>query len=209
MFDPRSGRDDVGFMISRHLCGGRCRRPLRRAVPAGEHDPAAANKPGHQPALSSIVDSGAPEQIPLQAADRSAFLGGRNAFRGGGVPGILTALEVLAEGAHSARRALYNVIQWDARQDAGWSYGRGVYDPRHRRDCEGERSISAASACGRSRNDLRGLPAQAKDRHGAKADDPVELGASRIRQTGRAFEVGHTPWLLRTIFAGLAECRPR
>jgi hypothetical protein len=162
-------------------------------------DPSSVVGPVKKP-IVYYVDPGAPEPI------RTALVEGASwwveAFEAAGFVDAFR-VELLPPGAHPLD-VRYNMIQWVHRSTRGWSYGRGVVDPRTGEFIKGHVSLGSL----RVRQDRRifeGLAGTSKTGTG-DSDDPIELALARIRQLA-AHEVGHTLGLAHNFAASTYDGR--
>lgn len=147
-------------------------------------DPEAESSPAVEPIIY-YVDSGAP------AAVREALVEGgswwNEAFEAAGYENAFR-VEVMPEGAHPLD-IRYNTIQWVHRQTRGWSYGQSVIDPRTGEIIKGA-VVLGSQRVRQDRMIFEGLLGAGNTGTG-RADDPIEIALSRIRQLS-AHEIGHT-----------------
>ena len=190
--DPRVGYFGVTFKdygqpiqraleqrwISRHR--------LERVNP---NDP---NSPFKEP-IVYYVDRGIPEPI------RTALLDGvrwwADAFDRAGLKGAFRA-ELLPEGA-DPMDARYNVVQWENRNERGWSVGGALGDPRTGEMLKGMARLDSH----RARTDYN-IYAALMGADASAADTAFVL--ARVRQVG-AHEVGHTLGLAHNYIASIDE----
>ncbi len=139
------------------------------------------------------VDRGIPEPI------RTALLDGvrwwSQAFDRAGLKGAFRA-ELLPEGA-DPMDARYNVVQWENRNERGWSVGGALGDPRTGEMIKGMARLDSH----RARTDYN-LYAALMGADASAADTAFVL--ARVRQVG-AHEVGHTLGLAHNYIASINE----
>ncbi|MBZ0111528.1 MAG: zinc-dependent metalloprotease [Thermoanaerobaculia bacterium] len=182
--DPRAGSFGVDFLDYAVALDEPMRRQwivrhrLKKTVPGPA--PSTVEEP-----IVYYVDSGAPEPIRSALIEGASWWGA--AFEEAGFIDAFR-VEVLPPDAHPLD-VRYNVIQWVHRSTRGWSYGGGVADPRTGEMLKGHVSLGSL----RVRQDIRIFEGLLGTDHtgSGRADDPVELALSRIRQLA-AHEVGHT-----------------
>jgi len=139
------------------------------------------------------VDRGIPEPI------RQALLDGvrwwADAFDRAGLKGAFRA-ELLPEGA-DPMDARYNVVQWENRNERGWSVGGALGDPRTGEMIKGMARLDSH----RARTDYN-IYAALMGADPSPADTAFVL--ARVRQVG-AHEVGHTLGLAHNYIASINE----
>jgi hypothetical protein len=139
------------------------------------------------------VDRGIPEPI------RTALLDGvrwwTTAFDRAGLKGAFRA-ELLPEGA-DPMDARYNVVQWENRNERGWSVGGSLGDPRTGEIIKGMARLDSH----RARTDYN-IYAALMGADASAADTAFVL--ARVRQVG-AHEVGHTLGLAHNYIASINE----
>jgi hypothetical protein len=139
------------------------------------------------------VDRGIPEPV------RSAILDGvrwwSTAFDKAGLKGAFRA-ELLPEGA-DPMDARYNVVQWENRNERGWSVGGSLGDPRTGEILKGMARLDSH----RARTDYN-IFAALMGADATAADTAFVL--ARVRQVG-AHEVGHTLGLAHNYIASIDE----
>jgi len=183
-FDPRSGYFDVIYRdYSAPLSSPIDLRFISRHR-LQKKDPTASVSEPIKP-IVYYVDRGAPEPIRSALVEGASWwatafeaAGFKNAFR----------VDVLPEDA-DPMDVRYNVIQWVHRSTRGWSYGKGVIDPRTGEIIKGQVTLGSL----RARQDY--LIAEAllsPYKKGAPVSPRMqEMALARIRQLA-AHEVGHT-----------------
>jgi Met-zincin/Domain of unknown function (DUF5117) len=183
-FDPRSGYFDVSYRDYSAPLGTPLDLHFISRHRLQKKDPSAAVSEPVNP-IVYYVDRGAPEPIRSALVEGASWwnqafeaAGFKNAFR----------VEVMPEGA-DPMDVRYNVIQWVHRSTRGWSYGRGVVDPRTGEIIKGQVTLGSL----RARQDY--LIAEALlspyKKGAAVPPDMREMVLARIRQLA-AHEVGHT-----------------
>ncbi len=155
-------------------------------------NPSDPNSPFKEP-IVYYVDRGIPEPI------RSAILDGvrwwSEAFDRAGLKGAFRA-ELLPEGA-DPMDARYNVVQWENRNERGWSVGGALGDPRTGEMLKGMARLDSH----RARTDYN-IFAALMGADATAADTAFVL--ARVRQVG-AHEVGHTLGLAHNYIASINE----
>jgi hypothetical protein len=190
--DPRVGYfgvtfKDYGQPIQRGLeQRWIARHRLERVNP---NDP---NSPFKDP-IVYYVDRGIPEPV------RQALLDGvrwwSDAFDRAGLKGAFRA-ELLPEGA-DPMDARYNVVQWENRNERGWSVGGSLGDPRTGEILKGMARLDSH----RARTDYN-IFAALMGADATAADTAFVL--ARVRQVG-SHEVGHTLGLAHNYIASINE----
>ena len=131
------------------------------------------------------VDRGAPEPIRSALIEGASWwnqafesIGYKNAFQ----------VKIMPEGAHPLD-IRYNVIQWVHRSTRGWSYGRGVIDPRTGELIKGHVSLGSL----RVRQDFLIATGILQPYKTGKenSDMMTKMALERLKQLS-AHEVGHT-----------------
>ncbi|HEX7937740.1 MAG TPA: zinc-dependent metalloprotease, partial [Gemmatimonadaceae bacterium] len=183
-YQPRAWDPRVGYFgISFHDFAQPVQRPLvQRWI--GRHklervNPADPNSPIKNP-IVYFIDRGIPE--PLRTASIQGAKWWEQAFDQAGLKGGFR-VELLPEGA-DPMDARYNVVQWENRNERGWSVGGSLGDPRTGQIIKGMARLDSH----RARTDyniyagLMGAEAAAADTHFVLA---------RVRQV-TSHEIGHT-----------------
>jgi len=192
VLDPRTGFFGITFKdyaqpiqspleqrwISRHR--------LERVNPA---DPASAIR---NPIIY-YIDRGIPE--PVRSATRDGAMWWTRAFDEAGLRGAFR-VEDLPEGA-DPMDARYNVIQWENRNERGWSIGGSMGDPRTGEILKAQARMDSH----RARTDYN-LYAGLMGADAAAADTAFVL--ARIRQV-TAHEIGHTLGVAHNYIASINE----
>lgn len=192
VLDPRTGFFGISFndyaqpiqspleqrWISRHR--------LQRVDP---NDPNSAIK---NP-IVYYIDRGIPE--PVKGATREGALWWTQAFDRAGLRGAFR-VEELPEGA-DPMDARYNVIQWENRNERGWSIGGSMGDPRTGEILKAQARMDSH----RARTDYN-LYAGLMGADAASADTAFVL--ARIRQV-TAHEIGHTLGIAHNYIASTNE----
>ena len=142
-------------------------------------DPADARSPIRNP-IAYYIDAGIPEPVRQATLDGVRFWS--EAFDRAGLPGAFRA-ELLPAGADPLD-ARYNVVQWENRNERGWSVGGSLGDPRTGQILKGMARMDSH----RARTDYN-LYAALMGADAAAADTAFIL--ARVRQVS-AHEVGHT-----------------
>lgn len=162
------------------------RHRLERVNP---NDP---NSPIKNP-IVYYVDRGIPE--PIRTATLQGVKWWEQAFDRAGLKGAFRA-ELLPEGA-DPMDARYNVVQWENRNERGWSVGGAITDPRTGEMIKGMARLDSH----RARTDYN-LYAGLMGADAAAADTAFVL--ARVRQVS-AHEVGHTLGLAHNYIASTYE----
>jgi hypothetical protein len=155
-------------------------------------DPNDPRSPIRNP-IVYYVDRGIPEPVRQATLDGVRFW--IAAFDRAGLPGAFRA-ELLPEGA-DPMDARYNVVQWENRNERGWSVGGSLGDPRTGQILKGMARMDSH----RARTDYN-LYAALMGADAAAADTAFIL--ARVRQVS-AHEVGHTLGLAHNYIASIAE----
>jgi hypothetical protein len=196
-YQPRAWDPRIGFFgISFHDFAQPMQQPLiQRWI--GRHklervNPRDASSPIKNP-IVYYIDRGIPE--PLRTASVQGARFWEQAFDAAGLKGGFR-VELLPEGA-DAMDARYNVVQWENRNERGWSVGGSLGDPRTGQIIKGMARLDSH----RNRTDyniyaaLMGAEAAAADTHFVLA---------RVRQV-TAHEIGHTLGLGHNYIASTYE----
>ena len=190
--DPRVGYYGVTFKDY----GQPVQRPLeQRWISRHRLDRVDPNDP-HSPIRAPIVyyvDRGIPEPIREATLDGVRFWA--QAFERAGLPGAFR-VELLPEGADPLD-ARYNVVQWENRNERGWSVGGSLGDPRTGQILKAMARMDSH----RARTDYN-LYAALMGADAAAADTAFVL--ARVRQVS-AHEVGHTLGLQHNYIASTVE----
>ena len=155
-------------------------------------DPNDSRSPIRTP-IVYYVDRGIPEPVRQATLDGVRFW--VTAFERAGLPGAFRA-ELLPEGVDPID-ARYNVVQWENRNERGWSIGGSLGDPRTGQILKGMARMDSH----RARTDYN-LYAALMGADAAAADTAFIL--ARVRQVS-AHEVGHTLGLAHNYIASVAE----
>jgi hypothetical protein len=155
-------------------------------------DPADPRSPIRNP-IVYYVDAGIPE--PVRQATLDGVRWWSEAFDRAGLTGAFRA-ELLPEGA-DPMDARYNVVQWENRNERGWSVGGALGDPRTGEMLKGMARMDSH----RARTDYN-LYAALMGADAAAADTAFIL--ARVRQVS-AHEVGHTLGLSHNYIASISE----
>jgi hypothetical protein len=190
--DPRVGYFGVSFKdygqpVQRALeqrWAGRHR--LERVNPADPHS--AIRNP-----IVYYVDAGIPE--PIRQATLDGVRWWSEAFARAGLPGAFR-VELLPDGADPLD-ARYNIVQWENRNERGWSVGGSLGDPRTGEIIKGMARVDSH----RARTDYN-IYAALMGADAAAADTAFVL--ARVRQVS-AHEVGHTLGLAHNYIASIDE----
>jgi hypothetical protein len=155
-------------------------------------DPADPRSPIRNP-IVYYVDAGIPEPVRQATLDGVRFWS--EAFDRAGLAGGFRA-ELLPEGADPLD-ARYNVVQWENRNERGWSVGGSLGDPRTGQILKGMARMDSH----RARTDYN-LYAALMGADEAAADTAFVL--ARVRQVS-AHEVGHTLGLSHNYIASTKD----
>jgi hypothetical protein len=196
-FRPREQDPRVGFFgITFHDFAQPIQSPLQVHWIARHRlervNPKDANSPIKDP-ITYYIDRGIPE--PLRSATLEGAKFWEQAFDQAGLKGGFKA-ELLPEGI-DPMDARYNVVQWENRNERGWSVGGSLGDPRTGEIIKGMARLDSH----RARTDynlyagLMGAAAAAADTHFVLA---------RVRQV-TSHEIGHTLGLAHNYIASTYE----
>jgi hypothetical protein len=196
-FRPRVLDPRVGFFgISFHDYAQPIQEPLvvrwaarHRLERVNPNDPSSPIK---EP-IRYYVDRGIPE--PIRSATLEGVKWWEQAFDRAGLKGGFT-VELLPEGA-DPMDARYNVVQWENRNERGWSVGGALTDPRTGEMIKGMARLDSH----RARTDYN-LYAGLMGAGASAADTAFVL--ARVRQVS-AHEVGHTLGLQHNYIASTYE----
>ena len=191
-WDPRVGYFGIAF----NDYGQPIQRPLQVQWIARHRlervNPADPNSPIKNPIIY-YVDRGIPE--PLRSATLQGVGWWSEAFDRAGLRGGFK-VELLPEGV-DPMDVRYNVVQWENRNERGWSVGGAVTDPRTGEILKGMARLDSH----RARTDYN-LYAGLMGADAAAADTAFVL--ARVRQVS-AHEVGHTLGLAHNYIASTYE----
>ena len=196
-YQPRAGDPRVGYFgITFNDYAQPIQRPLQvrwiarhRLERVNPNDPTSPIK---NPIVYS-VDRGIPE--PIRSATLAGVKWWEQAFDRAGLRGGFRA-ELLPEGV-DPMDARYNVVQWENRNERGWSVGGAIIDPRTGEMIKGMARLDSH----RARTDYN-LYAGLMGADAAAADTAFVL--ARVRQVS-AHEVGHTLGLAHNYIASTYE----
>ncbi|MFL5582254.1 MAG: zinc-dependent metalloprotease [Gemmatimonadaceae bacterium] len=139
------------------------------------------------------IDRGMPEPIRTASLEGARFW--EEAFRRAGLPGAFR-VELLPEGA-DPMDVRYNVVQWENRNERGWSIGGSLSDPRTGEILKGMARMDSH----RARTDYN-LYAGLLGADASAADTAFVL--ARVRQV-TSHEIGHTLGLQHNYIASAYE----
>ena len=155
-------------------------------------DPSNPRSPIREP-IVYYIDRGIPEPIRTATVQGARFW--EQAFAMAGLPGGFR-VEDLPEGA-DPMDARYNVVQWENRNERGWSVGGAISDPRTGEMLKGMARLDSH----RARTDYN-IYAGLMGADAAAADTAFVL--ARVRQV-TAHEIGHTLGLAHNYIASTYE----
>ncbi len=190
--DPRIGYFEIVFKdYAQPLQGSLEQRWIarHRLMRANPNDP---RSPITNP-IVYYIDRGIPEPIRTATVQGAKFW--EQAFAMAGLPGGFR-VEDLPEGA-DPMDARYNVVQWENRNERGWSVGGAITDPRTGEMIKGMARLDSH----RARTDYN-IYAALMGADAASADTAFVL--ARVRQV-TAHEVGHTLGLAHNYIASTYE----
>lgn len=196
-YRPRAADPRVGFFgITFHDFAQPLQAPLEQRWIARhrlEHiDPSNPRSPIKDP-IVYYIDRGIPEPVRAATVEGARFW--EQAFAMAGLPGGFR-VEDLPEGA-DPMDARYNVVQWENRNERGWSVGGSIGDPRTGEILKGMARLDSH----RARTDYN-LYAGLLGADSSAADTAFVL--ARVRQV-TAHEIGHTLGLAHNYIASTYE----
>ncbi len=196
-FRPRAQDPRVGYFgISFHDYARPIQEPLVVQWAARHRlervNPSDPNSPIKEP-IRYYVDRGIPE--PIRSATLQGVKWWEEAFDRAGLRGGFK-VELLPEGV-DPMDARYNVVQWENRNERGWSVGGALTDPRTGEMVKGMARLDSH----RARTDYN-LYAALVGASASAADTAFVL--ARVRQVS-AHEVGHTLGLAHNYIASTYE----
>ncbi len=196
-YRPRAGDPRVGFFgITFHDFAQPVQAPLEQRWIARHRlertDPSNPRSPIREP-IVYYIDRGIPEPIRTATVEGARFW--EQAFAMAGLPGGFR-VEDLPEGA-DPMDARYNVVQWENRNERGWSVGGSIGDPRTGEILKGMARLDSH----RARTDYN-LYAALLGADSSAADTAFVL--ARVRQV-TSHEIGHTLGLAHNYIASTYE----
>jgi hypothetical protein len=196
-YRPRAADPRVGFFgITFHDYAQPVQAPLEQRWIARHRlertDPSNPRSPIKEP-IVYYIDRGIPEPIRTATVEGARFW--EQAFAMAGLPGGFR-VEDLPEGA-DPMDARYNVVQWENRNERGWSVGGSIGDPRTGEILKGMARLDSH----RARTDYN-LYAGLLGADSSAADTAFVL--ARVRQV-TAHEIGHTLGLAHNYIASTYE----
>ena len=190
--DPRVGFFGVSFKDYAQPIQGSLQQTWAARHRLERLNPADPNSPIRNP-IVYYIDRGIPE--PMRTATFQGVSFWVEAFNRAGLQGAFR-VEYLPDGA-DPMDARYNVVQWENRNERGWSVGGALTDPRTGEMLKGMARMDSH----RARTDYN-IYAALQGADAAAADTAFVL--SRVRQVS-AHEVGHTLGLQHNYIASTYE----
>ncbi|MFI5213351.1 MAG: zinc-dependent metalloprotease [Gemmatimonadales bacterium] len=196
-YRPRAADPRIGYFgITFHDFAQPIQAPLEQRWIARHRlertDPSNPRSPVKDP-IVYYIDRGIPEPIRTATVEGARFW--EQAFALAGLPGGFR-VEDLPEGA-DPMDARYNVVQWENRNERGWSVGGSIDDPRTGEILKGMARLDSH----RARTDYN-LYAGLLGADSSAADTAFVL--ARVRQV-TAHEIGHTLGLAHNYIASTYE----